>query len=152
MRTASSLRVSILILLCATSALAQTATSRIVGAANRFLSSLEPQQGQSVLFAFDDEQQKTRWSNLPVPDGSSRWAQHGRTDCTATCRRAGSGFGRAEPAGKNPWMPQFGGHHLALNITIDGRGAYSLQPDGRATRSRRLQTAAIAADGTIASF
>lgn len=51
---------------------AQTPTSRIVSAANHFLSTLNEQQRQTVLFAFDDEQQRARWSNFPtgfVPRG-----------------------------------------------------------------------------------
>src|ERR1700682_6290869 len=66
MRTAPSVRVSMLLLLSVTTALAQTATSRIVSAANKFLSTLDQKQRQSVLFSFDDEKQRTRWSNLPV--------------------------------------------------------------------------------------
>jgi Protein of unknown function (DUF3500) len=53
-----------------TVAAAQTATSRIVSAANSFLSTLEQKQRQSVLFAFDDEKQRVRWSNLPVSRGA----------------------------------------------------------------------------------
>jgi len=45
---------------------AQTATSRIVNAANSFLSTRDDKQRQSVLFAFDDEEQRKRWSNLPI--------------------------------------------------------------------------------------
>ena len=47
-------------------AAAQSATPRIVGAANAFLSSLDEKQRKSVLFAFDDEEQRARWSNLPT--------------------------------------------------------------------------------------
>src|SRR5260370_32384720 len=47
-------------------ATAQTATSRIVRAANTFLSTLDEKQRQSVMFAFDDEKQRARWSNFPV--------------------------------------------------------------------------------------
>ena len=51
---------------------AQTATARIVRAANTFLSTLTEKQRQTVLFSFDDEQQRARWSNFPtgfVPRG-----------------------------------------------------------------------------------
>src|ERR1044071_7404773 len=48
------------------SAAAQTATSRVVGAARTFISTLDEKQRQSVLFAFDDREQRVRWSNLPV--------------------------------------------------------------------------------------
>src|SRR5882757_7517563 len=46
--------------------IAQTTTSRIVSAANAFLSTLDQKQRQSVLFAFDDEKQRARWSNFPT--------------------------------------------------------------------------------------
>ena len=51
---------------------APTATARIVNAANAFLATLDDKQRQTVLFAFDDEQQRQRWSNFPtgfVPRG-----------------------------------------------------------------------------------
>src|SRR5207244_4961446 len=56
---------------------AQTATARIVSAANAFLSTLDPKQRGNVLFAFDDQTQRARWSNLP----------------TSIVRRAGLGMG-----------------------------------------------------------
>jgi hypothetical protein len=49
-----------------TVAAAQTATARIVGAANTFLATLDAKQRQSVLFAFDDKKQRARWSNFPT--------------------------------------------------------------------------------------
>ena len=47
-------------------ALTETATSRIVTAANSFLSTLDASQQKRVLFAFDDEEQRKRWSNFPT--------------------------------------------------------------------------------------
>ena len=47
-------------------AIAQTATARIVSAANAFLSTLDEKQRQSAVFAFGDEKQRARWSNLPT--------------------------------------------------------------------------------------
>src|ERR1700693_1024574 len=44
----------------------QTVTSRIVSAANSFLGTLDQKQRGSVLYAFDDQDQRKRWSNLPV--------------------------------------------------------------------------------------
>ena len=47
-------------------------TSRVVRAANAFLSTLDPKQRARVLFAFDDKVQRARWSNFPtgfVPRG-----------------------------------------------------------------------------------
>jgi hypothetical protein len=57
-----------LALICSwvTATAAETATSRIVSAANTFLSSFDDKQRQSVLFPFDDQKQRANWSNLPV--------------------------------------------------------------------------------------
>jgi hypothetical protein len=183
-------------------AMAQTATSRIVSAANSFLSTLDAKQRQSVLFAFADEQQRKRWSNLPTgavprngidlkdmtpaqrtaamalvssalsargyekvlqimegdeilktndngggrgpgrgPNGGGfNGPPPGRGDDGPPLGRGGGpqgGRGRGgggamfgkdlyyisilgTPSEKNPWILQFGGHHLALNITIAG--------------------------------
>jgi hypothetical protein len=71
-RTFRGLRTVALLALGANSALAQTAASRIVTAANAFLSTLDQKQRQAVQYALDDEQQRARWSNLPtsfVPRG-----------------------------------------------------------------------------------
>ncbi len=184
-----------------TAAMAQTATARIVSAANTFLSTLSEKQRQSVMYSFGDEQQRARWSNFPtgfVPRGgmslkemtprqraaamalvssalSKRGfekvqqimegdevnkieeAKNGNRPPRGNGRPppgnggpppgaggppAGSGahrppfggglssdlFGKdlyyisilGKPSVKDPWMLQFGGHHLALNITIAG--------------------------------
>jgi Protein of unknown function (DUF3500) len=50
----------------------RTTTSRIVSAANAFLSTLDDKQRQAVLYSFEDEEQRKRWSNFPavrVPRG-----------------------------------------------------------------------------------
>jgi hypothetical protein len=167
---------------------AQTATTRIVSAANTFLATLDPKQRQAVLFSFDDQEQRKRWSNFPVaivprggislkdmnsdqrsaamalvasalsPRGFEKVQQimegdevNKNTDQGPGGRggprpRSGNGgpppFGRGgnrpawngpifgkdlyylsilgTPSKTNPWMLQFGGHHLALNITIAG--------------------------------
>jgi hypothetical protein len=180
--------------LALTPAVAQTATSRIVSAANAFLSTLNEKQRQIVLFSFDDQEQRKRWSNLPVamvPRGgislkemnpaqgsaamalvASALSPRGfekvqqimqgdevlkNTDQRPPGNRGGGPgpggpppvgnggpppgrggprpassngpiFGKdiyyisilAKPSEKDPWMLQFGGHHLALNITIAG--------------------------------
>ncbi|MBV9269234.1 MAG: DUF3500 domain-containing protein [Acidobacteriaceae bacterium] len=172
---------------------AQTATSRIVSAANDFLSTLDQKQRQAVLFPFDDQEQRKRWSNLPVtmvprggisleemndaqrsaamalvasalspkgfekvqqimegdevlkrndtgrppfgnggppPQHSGNSGSPGNGGPPPPSGRGGDGamFGKdlyyvsivGTPSEKNPWMLQFGGHHLALNVTIAG--------------------------------
>jgi hypothetical protein len=168
MRINRTVRTSILISVSLTAAMAQTATPRIVSAANAFLSTLDQKQRQSVLFAYDDEQQRKRWSNLPTtmvprsgislkemtpaqrsaamallasalsPRGFEKVQQimDGDEANKVGGGRGGRGgrggndqmFGKdlyyisilGTPSQKNPWMLQFGGHHLALNVTIDG--------------------------------
>src|SRR5258708_3378071 len=54
------------------------ATARIVNAAEAFLSSLDASQHQRVLYAFNDNEQRARWSNLPtgfVPRGGINFKQ-----------------------------------------------------------------------------
>jgi hypothetical protein len=164
-------------------AIAQTPTSRIVSAANAFLSTLDQKQRETVLFAFNDEQQRARWSNLPVVmvsrggiglkdvNAAQRSAAmalvasalsargfekvqqimegdevNKLNDVNGRGRGPGGGRGRGPggppsfarsdspifgkdlyyvsllgtPSEKDPWMLQFGGHHLALNITVAG--------------------------------
>src|SRR5271165_5226216 len=72
--------------LSVTAAAAQTATSRIVRAANTFLSTLSEKQRQSVLYSFEDEQQRARWSNFPtgfVPRGGISLKQMNPTQRSA---------------------------------------------------------------------
>src|ERR1700722_19350462 len=72
MRSIRNIHALSLICLSVSTVVAQTANSRIVSAANAFVSTLDEKQRQKVLFAFDDEQQRERWSNLPtgaVPRG-----------------------------------------------------------------------------------
>jgi hypothetical protein len=155
--TARSIRVAAVICLSVSAAVAQSATSRIVSAANTFLSTLDQKQRESVLFAFDDEAQRARWSNLPttivhragLSMGELSDAQRSAAMAlvsTALSRRglekvqqimdgdellktnekSSRMFGKSlfyvailgKPSEKDPWMLQFGGHHLALNITI----------------------------------
>jgi hypothetical protein len=179
-------------------ATAQTATPRIVSAANQFLTTLNDKQRQAVLFSFDDQEQRKRWSNFPVsfvrrggidlkdmndaqrsaamalvasalstkgfekvqqimegdevlkktdngggpgPGGRNGGPppgrgvprgnggpppSHGLDDWPQAWN--GPMFGKdlyyisilGKPSEKDPWMLQFGGHHLALNITIAG--------------------------------
>ncbi len=161
----------------------RTSTSRIVAAANTFLSTLDQKQRQSVLFAFDDEKQRALWSNFPVqmvPRGGISLkamtpAQRAAAMALVSSALSPRGFEKVQqimegdevnkisegnrppfgnggpppgnggppppfrnggnqmfgkdlyylsilgtPSEKDPWMLQFGGHHLALNITIAG--------------------------------
>jgi hypothetical protein len=177
----------------------QTATSaRIVSAADAFLASLDATQHQSVLYDFNDNEQRARWSNFPtgvVPRGGINFRQMSAPQREAAMKllatvlspmglekveqirqadddfkangskrgrggrgpmgpppgaqngppprfagpngpggRGGQGgpggdlFGSdlyyisflGKPSTTSPWMLQFGGHHLALNITIAG--------------------------------
>jgi hypothetical protein len=195
-----------LLLPCLTTGLAQSSTEKVVHAADRFLSTLSKAQRQKVEYAFDDAQQRTRWSNFPtgfVPRGGISLKQMSAAQQTAALellktvlspmgyekvsqirmadddfkangskrgpRRAGPPPGNGAPAARaqgpppfgsggpppqrgprgsggpppfaagdmfgsdlyyisflgkpsatQPWMLQFGGHHLALNITIAG--------------------------------
>src|SRR6185312_11229504 len=45
---------------------AESNTAKAVTAANAFLATLDAKQKSAVLFKFDDEKQRARWSNLPV--------------------------------------------------------------------------------------
>jgi hypothetical protein len=57
---------------------AAAATARIVSAADAFLSSLDADQRKKALYAFDDNEQRARWSNFPtgvVPRGGIRFKQ-----------------------------------------------------------------------------
>ena len=171
----------VLICLSLSTAQQQSVTSRMVSAANSFLGTLDQKQQQSVLYAFDDQDQRRRWSNFPVamvPRGGISMKDMNATQRAAAMallasalsprgfekvqqimegdevnkttdqgpggsrggpgRRGGGGmrggggggamFGKdlyyisilGTPSEKNPWMLQFGGHHLALNITIAG--------------------------------
>jgi hypothetical protein len=180
MRINHTVTIAILISVSAGAAAAQNATSRIVSAANQFLGTLDDRQRQSVQFAYNDEEQRKRWSNLPVSivpraglsigelnpaqraaamtlvssalsqrgfekiqqimaadevlkntDGRGGPGGRGRGGPPNGRGRGGGGglmFGSdlyyvsllGAPSEKTPWMLQFGGHHLALNITIDG--------------------------------
>src|SRR5271155_279015 len=85
--------------LSVTAASAQTATAKMVSAANTFLSTLSEKQRQSVLYSFDDEQQRARWSNFPDRICSPGRHQPEGDDSRAALGCNGSGFGCAQPQG-----------------------------------------------------
>src|SRR3954452_16821364 len=135
-----------------------TATSQIVAATKKFLSTLEDSQRAKVVFDFKDAAQRKRWSNLPTSFSKRAGLRMG--DLTGAQRKAvlaileaalsaqgyekvlqiveadenlkktsgQSIFGRDEyyvsflgqPSVTDPWMIQFGGHHLAINFTLAG--------------------------------
>jgi hypothetical protein len=149
-------------------------SGKVVAAAQKFLDSLDESQRGKVEFAFNDEAQRKRWSNLPIgvfkrgglrmgdlsasqqaaahellkvalsPHGYEKTMQIVEADevLKTTDRRppprrppgplgppgGGPGFGRdnyyiallGKPSAQEPWMIQFGGHHLGLNITLAG--------------------------------
>jgi len=166
-------------------------TGRIVSAADAFLASLDDGQRKSVLYDFNDNEQRARWSNFPtgvVPRGGINFRQMSAAqqeaamkllgivlspmgmekveqirqaddDFRANGSKRGPGGGRGrgpggpppdgqggrggrggrggpggdlfgsdlyyisflgKPSTTAPWMLQFGGHHLALNITFAG--------------------------------
>ena len=175
-------------------AMGQSPTPRVVSAANAFLATLTENQRQHALYAFDDEAQRARWSNLPVgmvprggialkdmtsaqrsaamallssalsPRGFEKVQQIMEGDEANKNQEAngrggakgrggpsdgfkgkggppdgkgkdgkGRGGGDAQfgkdnyyisilgtPSETTPWMLQFGGHHLAVNMTISG--------------------------------
>jgi hypothetical protein len=135
-------------------------TGKVVAAANAFLTTLDAGQRGKVSFAFDDQAQRKRWSNLPITMAQRRGLRMGdlkqsQRDAVmqllaVTLSKMGyekvmgiveadealrkdsprnaPPFGRDEfyisflgkPSLTEPWILQFGGHHLALNITIAG--------------------------------
>jgi Protein of unknown function (DUF3500) len=159
MRTKRTTCIASLILVLVGAAVAQTPTSRIVSAANSFLSTLDQNQRQSVLFAFDDDKQRVRWSNLPtsivkragLSMGELTTPQRSAAMTLLSSVLSRRGFEKVQqiveadetlkrnernnpmfgqdlyyisilgtPSAKDPWILQFGGHHLALNVTIAG--------------------------------
>jgi len=197
---AATVATSIAICWCFVGGRAETRTSRIVTAANAFLSTLDESQRQGVIHSFGDNAQRARWSNFPTgvvprggiapkemtaqqqaavmnllatvlsprglekvqqirqaddnfkdngskrgPHGGFPGGPNGGLPMVGTPPGAGgpppqlgrrgsggqgpsAGFGSdlyyisflGTPSMTNPWMLQFGGHHLALNITIAG--------------------------------
>lgn len=149
----------VVVCLSTTPAAAQQTASRVVSAANTFLSTLDEAQRRKVVFAFDDSVQRVRWSNLPtamsrlagVNLGELNPAQRSAAlallssvlsrrgfekiqqiveadELLRVNERSRAMFGRdlyyfsmlGTPSVDKPWMLQFGGHHLSLNITIAG--------------------------------
>ncbi len=140
-------------------ALSAAATEKAAKAADAFLAMLDEGQRKAAVFAFDDEAQRARWSNLPVSmvkraglrmgdlkpeqrDAALRvvaavLSKSGYEKIAAIVEadevlkegsKGGPAFGRDEffvsfvgkPSATEPWMLQYGGHHLAVNATLHG--------------------------------
>ena len=146
---------------------ADDTTRQIVVATNAFLGMLTDEMLAVTLFEFDDENQRSNWSNLPTgayDRAGLRMGDLSRAQIDAlgeifstTLSEEGMNqiienvagdevlrtqennrrlvFGEDEyyfsilgtPSETEPWMWQFGGHHLAVNATIVG-GSISLAP------------------------
>jgi hypothetical protein len=160
---------------------AAVATAQAAAAAEALLATLDDAQRQSAVFAFDDEAQRLRWSNLPTsmvrraglrmgnlkpvqraaalkvlatvlsPAGYAKVQNIVEADevLAEGTPKGGLTFGRDEfylsfvgkPSATEPWMLQFGGHHLAINATLHGTNGV-LTPSLIAT-----QPAAFVRDG-----
>ena len=82
----------------------QSVTSQIVGAANAFLSILNDRQRSAVLYKFDDDKQRARWSNFPagfVPRGGLSLAELGEAQRSAALALVST---------------QLGGRRIALRV------------------------------------
>ena len=155
--------------------------ARIVVAADAFLGTLNETQKKQVVYAFDDAEQRVRWSNLPVamvPRGGMSLKEMSAPQKAAALkllaatlspagfekiqqimegdevlqqqggRRNSSGpmFGRdifyismlGKPSDKTPWILQFGGHHLAINLTLAGSQA-SMTPSLPAAQPAKFE-------------
>ena len=104
--------IGVLALICSsvTAATAQTATSRIVSAAKTFLSALDEKQRQSVLFAFDDEKQRSNWSNLPtsfVPRAGASLKELNATQRSAALAQDSSTLSRSTRPSMRTWRSSF---------------------------------------------
>lgn len=132
-------------------------TTAIVAATDRFLASLDAEQRAKVSFDFDDNEQRSNWSNFPegmIPRGGLMMGQMNDQQLTlldelmaeilsekgmrnidyqlvaedtheksAVLKYGTEYFYVAilgEPSTTQPWMFMYGGHHLAINVTIYG--------------------------------
>jgi hypothetical protein len=150
-----------------TAAAADETTTGVVAAAEALLATLDESQRTKALFAFDNDEQRANWSNLPTgiyqraglrmgdlsqeqrdavytvlaatlsPEGYQRVVDQVVGDEVLKGTDGGGNliFGQDEyyfsilgtPSATDPWMWQFGGHHLAINATIVG-GTIALTP------------------------
>jgi hypothetical protein len=138
---------------------ADPVVANAVAKANAFLDTLDAQQRQKVLLAFDSAR-KPSWSNLPVtmvqrnglPLGELTQRQRAAALDALAAVLSKAGYqkvldimnaddqlvkGKANqmrfgtdnyylavfgtPSATRPWMVQFGGHHLGINVTVVGK-------------------------------
>ncbi len=132
-------------------------TREIVAASEAFLNSLDDRQKQAAMYAFDDNAQRSNWSNLPegiIPRGGLKIGQLSREQRALLDAVLGEIMSKkgveninyqlaaedtipqsdflkyhseyfyvaflGKPSASLPWMFQFGGHHLAINVTVYG--------------------------------
>lgn len=132
-------------------------TTAIVAATDRFLASLDEDQLATVMFDFDDNTQRSNWSNFPegmIPRGGlmmGKMSDHqlqlldelmneilsekgmlnidyqlvaeDTHEKSAILKYGTEYFYVAilgEPSMTQPWMFMYGGHHLAINVTVYG--------------------------------
>jgi hypothetical protein len=165
-RPAAGLLPAILVVLLAAAAPAQTgvpSAAKAVAAAEAFLATLDDAGRRAVQFAYTDDAQRRKWSNLPTPlfrraglrlgdltpaqrtaalavlaavfspEGYEKVLAIVESDEVLRAQGAPGNlvFGRDEfflsfvgtPSPTAPWLVQFGGHHLAINATLQGTNA-----------------------------
>ncbi len=136
-------------------AISASMNSTILPAAEALLATLSDSEKEELFFDFDDDRQRSNWSNLPVSAVPRAGLQLG--DLSETQQAAvwallavllsEEGYAKVKgivegddqlgnssvfgshlyfisilgiPSETEPWMVQFGGHHLAINLTIKG--------------------------------
>ena len=135
-------------------------TKAVVAAATHFLGSLDDDQRQAATYAFDDNVQRSNWSNFPegmvprsgLPLRALSDSQRGNLQTLLAELLSEDGVRNIDhqlaaedtlisgdrlgvmkygsefycvaflgtPSTNEPWMFQFGGHHLAINVTVFG--------------------------------
>ncbi|WP_159590797.1 DUF3500 domain-containing protein [Chelativorans xinjiangense] len=137
---------------------ADAKTGAIVAAADAFLDTLDEEQRKAAVYPFNDNTQRSNWSNFPdgpvqrggvmrgnlsdeqnaaleallgevlSEDGVRNVAYQLAAEDMLDSGIGGPNFGSdfyyasflGEPSTSEPWMFQFGGHHLAINVTVFG--------------------------------
>lgn len=173
----ATVAVALTILFLAPPTLRAQGTSAVT-AAKSFLATLSEAERAKAVFAFIDEVQRKKWSNLPsgiyqrnglrLADLTKAQRESAMALLAATLSKSGYEkvwgimegeeklakpgpdskiiFSRDEyflsflgqPSATDPWSIQFGGHHLALNITLAGNQG-TLAPSHTAAQPARFE-------------